>query len=342
MSNSVRIGKWDNVKGALIFLVVLGHVLNLYTSDFKDARIMFLLISTFHMPLFLFVSGLFSKKTVREKNYKKVVPFLVLYFFIIIIRRVTMIIAKQEFTTHFFTDDGAQWYCLVLFYYYLITIALRNVNKKYVMICSITLACFIGYDPSIGDFLTLSRTIVFFPFFYLGYCFEPESLEKAFLNIWIRISAAAVLVISVLIVCAQGDEIYWIRPLLTGRNPFSSLGEEYADYGGLIRFCYYFVSALVSACFIAIIPNKSKILTLTGNRSLQIYALHFVVLMLLVHKADMINVLAELCPAYHMWLSIPVTIAIALFCSIKIFGVPFDYIRRNGIPKSKENSDTRY
>lgn len=65
-----RIIKLDNLKFFLIFLVVLGHIFEEVIAagnanwDVKSARFF---IYLFHMPLFLFVSGIFSKKNIDNK-----------------------------------------------------------------------------------------------------------------------------------------------------------------------------------------------------------------------------------------------------------------------------------
>ena len=47
-----RLQKWDILKCFLIFLVVLGHVADFYTKESQGMRNLYLLIYTFHMPLF--------------------------------------------------------------------------------------------------------------------------------------------------------------------------------------------------------------------------------------------------------------------------------------------------
>lgn len=66
----------DNLKGVLIFLVVLGHCLQ-FTSQNPDSDLLFNFIYLFHMPLFMFLSGYacfkldleYNKETIRTVNY---------------------------------------------------------------------------------------------------------------------------------------------------------------------------------------------------------------------------------------------------------------------------------
>ena len=77
-----RIAVWDNLKFILIFLVVFGHFMSPFTSNSIDLERMYFFIYIFHMPAFIFVSGLFSKGSVDNKNYKKVFECIVLYLFV--------------------------------------------------------------------------------------------------------------------------------------------------------------------------------------------------------------------------------------------------------------------
>lgn len=56
-----RIALWDNLKFVLILLVVIGHFSKFFQNDSSIYRSVFLFIYAFHMPLFLFISGLFHK-----------------------------------------------------------------------------------------------------------------------------------------------------------------------------------------------------------------------------------------------------------------------------------------
>ena len=51
----------DSLKGFAIFLVVLGHVIQtVFAPDSYDSNVIFKIIYSFHMPLFIFISGYLS------------------------------------------------------------------------------------------------------------------------------------------------------------------------------------------------------------------------------------------------------------------------------------------
>lgn len=58
----------DNSKGLLIFLVVLGHSLEFIRKDYEVARLLYVFIYEFHMPVFVFISGYLSKNVEKGRR----------------------------------------------------------------------------------------------------------------------------------------------------------------------------------------------------------------------------------------------------------------------------------
>ena len=64
---------FDFVRGVLIYLVVFGHVIVVSGQITSDAvgigkDIVFSLIYSFHMPLFVFISGYFATHTLKKQS----------------------------------------------------------------------------------------------------------------------------------------------------------------------------------------------------------------------------------------------------------------------------------
>ena len=57
----------DNLKGILIILVVLGHVVQSVIADYQQ-NVLFRVIYSFHMPLFFFISGYLTCKSKPDSN----------------------------------------------------------------------------------------------------------------------------------------------------------------------------------------------------------------------------------------------------------------------------------
>ncbi len=323
-SNSIvkpeRIQKWDILKFFMIFLVVLGHAADFYTAESQAMKILFLIIYTVHMPVFIFVSGLFSKKTVNEKRFDKMAGYLVLYFALKLLPFAYRFPEMKFPGLSLFTESGSPWFMLALFAFNLITVAVKNFSPKYILIFSIVLACFAGYDANINDFLALSRIIVFYPFFYLGYCSDRAKLEKICSDKKLKIAAAAVIAIFIAIVIITSEDIYSFRALTTGRSVYHHLGKV-GRWGFLLRLAYYAVSALIGFAVIVITPSKTPLglCAKLGQRTLSVYALHYTALFFIFEKSDYMNFVAQTIGKGEEWLIIPISLAVTLIFSASIF-----------------------
>jgi len=92
--------KLDNFKGILIFLVVIGHSLFSYNYFNKDISIKIVnFIYSFHMPLFLIISGHLSKNSNKRNNFKLLILFFVMNFSFIIYDFILIIINIRNKTT---------------------------------------------------------------------------------------------------------------------------------------------------------------------------------------------------------------------------------------------------
>lgn len=331
-----RIAKWDNMKCILIFTVVLGHMCSRFTKDYIDMQRIYFYVYMFHMPAFLFVSGLFAKKTIRERRYRKIFPYLILCLFIQAINFIAKAIAGDNPSMSLLSMETAHWYAFALFVFLLVTIWIQKVNHKYVMIVSIMIACFVGYDKELGDFLVLSRLFAFYPFFFAGFCLDPGKLQQHFSSIWAKIAGWAILLAAAFSVWKWTDKVYWLRPMLTGRNPFSSLG-DYADWGALIRFVYYPAVFILIFAVLGIAPNRRCILTYFGKRTLQIYSLHVPVMYLFYGFGGM-DLLDRIWPAHSHLLLVVVAVINMAVTGLAIWDRPFRFLMNPPMEKKKEES----
>lgn len=79
-SSNVRIGWVDAMKGFTILIVVLGHSVQNICSGYCEETLIYRTIYSFHMPLFMFLSGYVSYKisswaNIRKRSIQLLVPF---------------------------------------------------------------------------------------------------------------------------------------------------------------------------------------------------------------------------------------------------------------------------
>ena len=270
-----RLEKWDNVKLFLILCVVIGHILSKQLNHSLAAKQVYYCIYLFHMPAFVIVSGLFAKRTIREKNYDKAFRFLLLYLFIQILLFGERFLVQGDRELSLFSVTGAAWYALAMFAFYLMTMYLQRYSKWYVLVLSVIVSCAAGYDPAVTGFLSISRILVFYPFFLLGFYVDSVKTAEFGRKYWVKIAAAAILAAVMLYSWKNIDDIYWTMRVLKGKDPYQTYAHLKA-YGGILRLIHFVGSSVLSFSVFALVPERKFFFSVIGQRTMTIYALHFV------------------------------------------------------------------
>ncbi len=318
LSSGGRIEKWDNLKGLLMILVVLGHIFDVYANTSEVCAILRYFIYIFHMPLFLFVSGLFSKSHVKQRNARAVMSYFLLFIVIKVLVFASKWVAYGKYPGFsLISTSGVAWYAFVLCSFCLITMAVDRFEPVHIFIVSIVIGCLAGYDRNLGDKLCLMRTAVFYPFFFAGYCLDEAKIRKFFSDKKIKIASAVLIAAGFLIVWFCYDGISDLRLMYTGKNSYITVFGRNLPYAFLLRLLIYAVSALMGAAFIAVTPEKSlvSVLPSIGRKTLQIYALHmplkYLYLGLLNDRFHIENYFVSKLPLYSVLIS---AVLIAVCC----------------------------
>ncbi len=313
----VRLEKWDILRFILMFLVVAGHIADLYVKDSEAMRTLYLTVYTFHMPLFIFVSGLFSKTTVNQRRTDRIFGYFALYIVIKLIFWLYYGIARGSWTFSLFTEANLPWFMLALFVFSLITIPLSRFSPVYVLIFSILIACLAGYDSEIKSFLSLSRIIVYYPFYYLGYISDAKKIEAHCGKKSAKAAAVIIIAVTAAVAVIFGERLYWLRPLFTGLNPFAALG-RYESFGFLLRLAHYAAAGLICYAVIVLTPQKTPFgfVTRLGRSTLSIYAFHYILIYILFYHLGIGNFLADIAPENGAWIGMLFIIPIMLICSV--------------------------
>lgn len=161
----------DFLKYILIWTVVLGHFINMYQCTVGLVGGLYNCIYTFHMPLFVFVSGYFSKhlNNYRRKNFDTLLyPFIVFQLLNVIY---TIVFPIEPLNGNVLYPYHQNWYLLALFWWRTFS-PYKQFFKDYIVVVLCIVVCLCsGFFPEIGMFLGLYKTLYFLPFFILGtYC----------------------------------------------------------------------------------------------------------------------------------------------------------------------------
>lgn len=328
----MRVAKWDNAKFLLIFLVVFGHVAGSFdsTSAFLERTVYFIYI--FHMPAFLFLSGLLAKRTIDAGAYEKTLTYLVLYVFMKLFRFLVyrFVLGKSSGIT-LLSEDGVPWFALTLFFCYLITMGIRKWNPVYAMTVFVILGMTAGYATDLGEYLTGMRLLTFYPFFLSGYYFEPETIRRYSANKKWKAVAAILLAAALCLSFFIQDKIR--LGFFKGKAGYEAL--DMMPYGGLLRGVYYLVVLLIILCILVWIPEKDGIFSKWGKRSIQVYALHFPIIKILAEVFHMETYCARLWPSHYALLVPVIALIVTIVLSLGIWEPIFKKIMNPGKRQEK-------
>ena len=274
-----RVCLFDNIKFFLILTVVVGHFADIATAISPNYKSLFLFIYTFHMPLFIYLSGLFHK---NKSILQKTLTYIILGYLSKLIIWLTKLLFFRINEFEFFSDSGLPWYMFALAMFIPASYLLRKVDKALLLAVSVTIACIAGYFDFIGDFLYLSRFLVFFPFYLLGQMTPKIMLINLNKIKTVKIISAVILVLWLVLCFTSTDSLYILRPLFTGRNPYST-EEAFRIAGFFYRLLCYLLTSIVSLSIICLIPRKKiNYISDFGKNTLQVYFWHTSILLILM------------------------------------------------------------
>ncbi|MPW24290.1 hypothetical protein GC105_00580 [Alkalibaculum sp. M08DMB] len=300
---------YDNVKFFLIILVVATHTFSPVMGESWFLERLFYFIYTFHMPAFIIICGHFMKYI---KNLNKYVFKYTKYY--VVMQTVYFIVMKyllgQKMNLTYSMPYYTYWFMLSLVAWYVIFPYVKDI--KWILLISILVGITVGYDRDFGLSMSLSRTVVYFPYFLLGYFLKRDHISTLKEIKWkYAIWALCVLLVFVLL---NYDLIP--RPLLQGKSSYAMVGLD-MWYAGAYRLTLYGISTLISIGFFILIPEGEKFYSKLGSQTLYVYLAHGLILKILQY-----NGLYEIFSGIAL---VFIGALLGLFLSISIFIIRSSY-----------------
>lgn len=271
----------DIIKGIAIFFVLWGHSIQCIAGDegfFSNWMIKF--IYSFHMPLFMMISGYLFFRTsqrsfltiLKDRLISLGIPF-VIWNFLLYIRKCAFDILTTHIIQFSFSEMlnalvSGLWFLRSLFIITMLTAMIVKLCKKYKCVISLaTWMCLILLNSLVGD-----HTADLFPFFILGFVVAENKKLFASINKYrfVAYSVFAILLIGV-------KEQYFVY--VSGINPFTS------DYGFMQQIWFDFYRLLigvVGSLSIVLFLKRTyqcgaksieRFFTTLGHNTLQIYVM---------------------------------------------------------------------
>lgn len=260
---------FDNYKVILIFLVVVGHFIQpaYGNNDILDA--LKWMIVSFHMPAFIFISGYFSKRDIPliVSIRKLAVPYLVYeviyyFFYTFITQKDTgLYLARPKFSL---------WYLMALFAWRIITPYVKKIPHH--MMLAVITGLIIGCSDIPGNFLSIHRILVFYPFFLAGVNFDREFITR-FRTLKTEWIARVVTVVCLVLVAFGPLARMYSAKIFYGRYNYASLDQSVIE-GIICRLICYAISFVLTYALMFVISEKQTFYSYIGPRTMAVYLFH--------------------------------------------------------------------
>lgn len=264
---SSRDHRLDAAKGVLIFMVVLGHIMAAVTPwDDASLRIFQTAIYAFHMPAFVFLTGM----TARSGKIPHRVAFLLillatalpLYY-----GWMSMLGLDPDFD--FLVPYWITWFLLALVWW-LLTVPLIERFPRTMLSLSLVTGLFGGLIPEYDYQLSIARALAFWPFFVIGKLYGHRILSWAGsggLGKRAGLLGAAMVPVGVFYYF-DVDKLWF----------YGSRGFEFMDAtaveGSALRGIIALCAMLSTLAVLAWVPRGAGMWATVGRRSLAVYLMH--------------------------------------------------------------------
>lgn len=277
----VRNHHFDNIKALLIFLVVFGHLIE-PLRDIQVFKVLYFIIYSFHMPLFIFLAGFFAKPTTKGL---KATFLLFLKYEVIYALTYALLFggSGSDLTSlgllgtigYVLQPIWVLWFLLSLISWRLLLIA----YEKYPITIVIMIGAIIAFNfiPFNFRILSLGRTLSFFPYFLLGYLAKKHNFnfQKIKLNkTWAVYLCALLLIFWTLYSVSANDE------LLYGATSFNDYSYSLIDLS-IFKLNTYLVAVSAGVLIFNLVPKRELWISQIGEKTLPIFLWHPIIIWLL-------------------------------------------------------------
>ncbi|WP_346708062.1 acyltransferase family protein [Massilistercora timonensis] len=264
---------FDNIKLFLIFLVVSVHLLAA-VSEYTDTNFIVQLYTigacSFHMPLFMFISGHFTK---MEKSRSGAIDVLILY----VIAQIILLIADFGCTGKISLADAffpafSMWYLAVLF---VLRYVLQDIIKiKHVLMLSAFLSIVVmGVEMSGEMEKTVVKLFANAVYFLLGFYTTDEMIGQIRGHKWSKIVGGIMLLVGgACIYAAIISKIvdpHILRIMMLRSTYVAKL--DWGIWGYLLVACILFLAIWMSFAIIIFFPKRKFFFTFLGKYTNTIY-----------------------------------------------------------------------
>lgn len=302
-----RILYLDVAKFIAIFLVVLGHCIQMMSTDNFSESLLYKWIYTFHMPLFMIMSGYFASSSLKNNIfhviYKKFIQLIVPAITCTVICLIYLCLVRNDFS---FRDEiiGNSWFLKTLFLNYIVSVVIKKIKFPdwILFIVSQIIIFFIPHSYS------LQFSYLYF-FFWVGYFLRKYDLIFQRYRLLILLFSFLIYCISYSIMNIYNVNINILPSYGTFHMlPVLALKYSMALFGSIF---------VISLCYYSCISQNSLIrrIAYIGQFTLGIYVIQTFIIYFVL--SDILGLTFKSLLFFYVF-SVFLTIFVILFCIMLI------------------------
>ncbi|HEU5156282.1 MAG TPA: acyltransferase family protein [Streptosporangiaceae bacterium] len=260
---------FDNAKFLAILLVVFGHAIE-PLRDSRGAHALYLFVYTFHMPVFIIITGYFSRSftfstgKARKLITNLAVPYVIFETAYSVFRWAA---GGKDFEISLLAPVWLTWFLMAAFFWRLSTPVWQQL--RWPVSIAILIALLSGMNDLPSTF-EMHRTLGLLPFFVVGLKLQPKHFEL------LRLPASRV---AACVVLAAGLAVaFAVHGHMTIEWAYWRHGNDYLGVsevtGTAMRLGMLAASLVLSAAFLALVPSRGTWYSALGAATLYAYLLH--------------------------------------------------------------------
>ena len=255
----LRQARYCNLKLFLMYLTAYGHLIEPEIERSALLIVQYRFIYLFHMPLFAFLTGLFLRD---ERSCGRQC------------RKMLLLYAPLQLICTIFSGGSISLLTPCWHLWYLLSSGVwaalgglwlrfgRARGRLPLLLLCIVAGCAAGYVPFIGRTLSLSRTIVFFPYFLCSLFCRADTR-------WERLRPVGLIALVLVLVLMALWGRYIPAAFLYQAEPYGAVKN-----GFTLRLLCYLLGALCCLLCLAFVPSGRLPFTKAGADTLPAYLIH--------------------------------------------------------------------
>lgn len=263
-----RDNRIDNIKGSLMLLVIFGHMIEPLLNYNPALSRVYNFIYLFHIPAFVFLSGLMSGAESKDLPEKIVKGLAIPLVFFSLIYEIPDLILRSDLSGYIksLTPNWILWFLVSLIAWRIITPVL--IKFRFILFWAILFSILVSLIKVDGYLYGAFRTIIFYPFYLIGVTLSSKkgSIKEVNLNKFIYV-AAVLLMLTVAML-----DLPFSRYLLYCVAPFNAFG--YSNETGMLQRAEYYVFSALLVISFSIFASAIKLVGVIGRNSIFVYLWH--------------------------------------------------------------------